>query len=127
MKELVNMPTDPGQNPDNHFNKKRLLRIMIDKMGEKISDRWFKDICVTGFTDEYKDVKIIMYRDSSFDIDQMQTHHATHVSRPTVAERDKRTHSRAWHRHDDQDIDGSRRLLLQVQGARAHQEELPQI
>ena len=42
-------------------------------MGEKISDRWFKNICVTGFTDEYKDVKMMRCCDSSFDIDQMQT------------------------------------------------------
>ena len=41
-------------------------------MGEKVFDRWFKDICVAGFTDEYKDVKMMMYRDLSFDIDQMQ-------------------------------------------------------
>ena len=73
MQELVNTPMEPGQNPDDYFNKKRLLRIRIEKMGEKVSDRWFKDICVTGFTDEYKDVKMMMYRDSSFDIDQMQT------------------------------------------------------
>ena len=53
-------------------------------------------------------------------------HHATHVSRPTVAERDEGTHSRAWHRHYDQNINGSRRLLLEMQGARAHQEKLPQ-
>ena len=73
MEELVNTPMEPGQNPDDYFNKKRLLRITIEKMGEKVSDRWFKDICVTGFTDAYKDVNIMMYRDSSFDIDQMQT------------------------------------------------------
>ena len=42
-------------------------------MGEHISDRYFKDICVTGFTDNYKDVKMMMYRDPSFDVDQMQT------------------------------------------------------
>ena len=30
-------------------------------------------ICVTGFTDNYKDVKMMMYRDPSFDVDQMQT------------------------------------------------------
>ena len=73
MEELVNTPMEPGQNPDDYFNKKRLLRIGIEKMGEKVSDRWFKDICVTSFTDEYKDVKMMMYRDSSFDIDQIQT------------------------------------------------------
>ena len=69
----MNTPMEPGQNPDDYFNKKRLLRIRIEKMGAKVSDRWLKDICVTGFTDEYKDVKRMMYRDSSFDIDQMQT------------------------------------------------------
>ena len=73
MEELANTPMEPGQNPDDYFNKKRLLRIRTEKMGEKVSDRSSKDICVTGFTDEYKDVKMMMYRDSSFDIDQMQT------------------------------------------------------
>ena len=38
-----------------------------------MSNRWFKDICVAGFTDEYTDVKIMMCHDSPFDIDQMQT------------------------------------------------------
>ena len=73
MEELVNTPMKPGQNPDCYFNKKRLLRIRIEKMGENISDRWFKGICVMGFTDEYKNEKMMVYRDSSFDIDQMQT------------------------------------------------------
>ena len=44
MEELVNTPMEPGQNTDDHFNKKRLLCIRIEKMGEKVSDRWFKDI-----------------------------------------------------------------------------------
>ena len=73
MEELVNTPMEPGQKPDDYFNKKRLLRIRIEKIGKKVSDRWFKDICVTGFTDEYTDVRMMMYRDSPFDIDQMQT------------------------------------------------------
>ena len=73
MEELVNTTMEPGQNPDDYFSKKRLLRIRIEKMREKVSDRWFKDICVTGFTDKYKDLNIMMYRDASFDIDQMQT------------------------------------------------------
>ena len=73
MEELVNTPMEPGQNPDDYFNQNRLLRIRAEKMGEHISDRYFKDICVTGFTDNYKDVKMMMYRDPSFDVDQMQT------------------------------------------------------
>ena len=70
MEELVNTPMEPGQNPDDYFNQKR-LRIRAEKMGENISDRYFKDICVTEFTDNYKDVKMMMYRDPSFDVDQM--------------------------------------------------------
>ena len=73
MEELMNTPMEPGQNPDDYFNQKRLLRIRAEKMGEHISDRYFKDISVTGFTDNYKDVKMMMYRDPSFDVDQMQT------------------------------------------------------
>ena len=69
MEELVKTPIEPGQNPDDYLNKKRLLRIRIKKMGEKVSDWWFKDICVTGFTDDYKDAKMMMYHASSFDID----------------------------------------------------------
>ena len=56
----MNTPMEPGQNPDDYFNKKRLLHIRIEKMRGKVSDRWFKDICVTGFADEYKDVKMMM-------------------------------------------------------------------
>ena len=73
MEELVNTPMEPGQNPDDYFNQKRLLRIRAEKMGEHISDRYFKDICVTGFTENYKGVKMMMYRDPFFDVDQMQT------------------------------------------------------
>ncbi|CAN0290931.1 unnamed protein product, partial [Ectocarpus fasciculatus] len=73
MEELVNTPMEPGQNPDDYFNQKHLLRHKVEKMGEVISDRYFKDICVTGFTDDYKDVKMIMYRDPDFSVDQMQT------------------------------------------------------
>ena len=73
MEELMNTPMEPGQNLDDYFNQKRLLRIRAEKMGEHISDRYFKDICVTGFTDNYKDVKMMMYRNPAFDVDQMQT------------------------------------------------------
>ena len=42
-------------------------------MGEPISDRIFKDICVQGFTSEYKDIKMMIYRDPTFNIYQMQS------------------------------------------------------
>ncbi|CAM9515341.1 unnamed protein product, partial [Ectocarpus sp. 13 AM-2016] len=60
-------------NPDDYFNQKHLLRHKVEKIGERVSDRYFKGICVTGFTDEYKDVKMIMYRDPNFNVNQTQT------------------------------------------------------
>ena len=53
--------------------EKTLARSELERMGESISNRRFKDICVQGFTPEYKDIKLMMYRDPTFDIDQMQT------------------------------------------------------
>ena len=69
----MNTPMEPGQNPDDYFNIKHLLRIRTKKMGDKVFNRWFKDISVKAFIDEYNDVKMMIYRDSFFDIDQMQT------------------------------------------------------
>lgn len=73
MEELQNTHMNAGENPDDYWNQKHLLRLKAEKMGERVSDRWFKDICVSGFTDEYKDVKMMMYRDPTFDVVQMQT------------------------------------------------------
>ncbi|CAB1105007.1 unnamed protein product [Ectocarpus sp. CCAP 1310/34] len=66
---------EPGQKPDDYINQKHLLRHKVQQMGEKISDSYFKDIeeCVTGFTDESKDVKMTVYRDPNFNVNQMQT------------------------------------------------------
>ncbi|CBJ27636.1 hypothetical protein Esi_0079_0094 [Ectocarpus siliculosus] len=77
MEKLDNTSMEPGQNPDDYFNHKHLLRHKVEKMGEKISDRYFKDMCVTGFTHEYKNVKMIMHRDPNFNVNHMQTtmHH----------------------------------------------------
>ena len=45
----------------------------LKTMGEPISDRRFKDICVQGLTAEYMDINLMMYRDPTFDIEQMQS------------------------------------------------------
>ena len=42
-------------------------------MDEPIFDRRFKNVCVQGFAAEYEDTMLMMYRDSTFDIDQMQS------------------------------------------------------
>ena len=73
MEELENNPMNPGENPDDYFNQKHLLRTQLDKMGEPISDRRFKDICVQGFSDEYKDVKLMVFRDPTFNVLDMQS------------------------------------------------------
>ena len=73
MEELENNPMNPGENPGDYFNQKHLLRTQLDKMGEPISDRRFKHICVQGFSDEYKDVKLMVFRDPTFNVLDMQS------------------------------------------------------
>ena len=73
MEKLVNTSMKQGQDPDDDLMEKALARSELEKMGEPISDRRFKDICVQGFAAEYNDIKLITYRDPTFDIDQMQT------------------------------------------------------
>lgn len=41
-------------------------------MGEPITDRKIKDIIIQGLTDDYKDIKLVMYRDTLFNIEQIQ-------------------------------------------------------
>ena len=64
---------EQGEDPDSYFMEKTLARFKLEKMDEMIPDRRFKDICVQGFTARYKDIKMMMYRDPTFDIDQMQS------------------------------------------------------
>ena len=73
MDKLVNSNMEQGEDPDSYFMEKELARSELEKMGETISDRRFKDICVQGFTAEYKDIKMMMYRDPTFDVGQMQS------------------------------------------------------
>ncbi|CAB1107119.1 unnamed protein product [Ectocarpus sp. CCAP 1310/34] len=73
MEELENSPMNPGENPDDNFNQKHLLRAQLDKIGEPISGRRFKDICVQGFSDEDKDVKLMVFRDPTFNVLDMQS------------------------------------------------------
>eukprot|EP00903_Cladosiphon_okamuranus_P010136 g9598.t1 len=73
MDELENDPMNPGDNPDDYFNKKILLRAQLNKMGEPVTDRRFKDICIQGITDEYNDVKLMVFRDPSFALGEIQS------------------------------------------------------
>ena len=71
--EVIRSTMDKGRIPTTSSLAKTLARSELDKMGDPTSDRRLKDICVQGFTAEYKDIKLMMYRDSTFDIDQMQS------------------------------------------------------
>eukprot|EP00903_Cladosiphon_okamuranus_P021801 g20045.t1 len=73
MDEMENDPMNPGDNPDDYFNKKILLRAQLNKMGEPVTDRRFKDICIQGITDEYNDVKLMVFRDPSFALGEVQS------------------------------------------------------
>ena len=74
MDKLVKTNLEQGEDPDSYFMEKTLARSeQLEKMGEIISDRRIKDICVQEFMAEYKDIKMMMYRDPTFDIDQMQS------------------------------------------------------
>ncbi|CAM9676984.1 unnamed protein product, partial [Laminaria digitata] len=42
-------------------------------MGKPITERKLKDIMVQGPTDDYKDIKLMMYRDPSFNLEQIQS------------------------------------------------------
>lgn len=72
MEKLVNTPMKPGQNPNDYPNEKHLLHNRADKMGRRGPHRWYKEICGTGFTKHFKDMKILMYGDSMLDIENMQ-------------------------------------------------------
>ena len=68
MEKLVNTSMKQGQDPDDYFMEKTLARSELEKMGEPISDRRFKDIYGQGLTAEYKDIKLVMYHDLTFDM-----------------------------------------------------------
>ena len=48
MEKLVNTSMKQGQDPDEFFMEKTLARAELAKMGEPMTDRRFKDICVQG-------------------------------------------------------------------------------
>ena len=65
---------EQGEVPDFYFTEKTIARSVLENMGEMIFDRRFKDICAQAFTAaEYKDIKMMMYRDPTFGIEQIQS------------------------------------------------------
>lgn len=60
-----------GEDLDNCFLEKTVASAELAKIVEPISDRRLKTCMYKGFS-EYKDIEMMMHRDSTFDIDQMQ-------------------------------------------------------
>ena len=62
----------PGQDPDEYFLAAELIRAELDDMGEPVSDATYEDILVQGFTSDYDGVKLSIYRDPTYTLDQIQ-------------------------------------------------------
>ncbi|CAN0352706.1 unnamed protein product, partial [Scytosiphon promiscuus] len=78
--ELAATAMKAGEDPDDYFTEATIKRAEVEAMGEPMTDRRFKDIVVQGFSPEYENIKLMMYRDPTFDLAQIQTT-MRHISR----------------------------------------------
>lgn len=62
-----------GQDPDNYINELTRLRNLLTEMEEPITDRHFTDIVLQGLTEEYRDVKLMTWKDPDFDLPKIQS------------------------------------------------------
>ena len=61
-----------GQDPDEYINEATRLRELLQEMHEPITDRRFMDIILQGLTGEYRDVKLMTWKDPEFDLPKIQ-------------------------------------------------------
>ena len=73
VEKLANTSMKQGQDPEDYFMETALARAELEKMAPPISDRRFEDFFVQGFTTDYKDIRLVMYRDPTFDVEQIQS------------------------------------------------------
>ena len=71
--ELAATTMKSGQDPDDYFTEAIIKRADVEAMDKSMTDRRSKDIVVQGFTPEYESIKLMMYRDPTFDLAQIQT------------------------------------------------------
>ena len=62
-----------GQDPDEYINEATLLRERLSEMDEPITDRHFMDIILQGLTDEYKDVKLMTWKDPDMNLAKIKS------------------------------------------------------
>lgn len=119
-----------GQHLDEYFVENTLAGFEVANMGEHISDCRFKDMRAQDFTTNFKDIKLMMYRDPTFNTHEMQSTVSLMFLDDLLTRRRRQGDDRwAWRCHDGGDL-GLPQLwqtwalgakLLQGQG-RQHQE-----
>lgn len=72
LQRLQDTRMTPGQDPDEYFLNASLIRIDLEDMGEYVTNETYEDILVRGFTADYDSMKLAIYRDPSYTVDQIQ-------------------------------------------------------
>lgn len=70
--ELAAINIRLGQDPTTYFQEAGFLRDELECMGEPVTERRFKSILIQGMTEEFKDVRFATYRDTAFDLAQIE-------------------------------------------------------
>ena len=73
MEELENNPMNPGENPDDYFNQKHLLRTQLDKMGETHLRPPLQAHLRTGLLRRIQGRQTDVFRDPTFNVLDMQS------------------------------------------------------
>ena len=71
--KLEQIRMEPGEDPDEYFLKAARYRAELRRMDEPITDRHFKDIIIQGISSEYDNIKFCVYRDPTFNLDEIQS------------------------------------------------------
>ena len=71
--KLEQIRMGPGEDPDMYFLKAARYRAELLRMDEPITDRHFKDIIIQGISSEYDNIKFCVYRDPTFNLDEIQS------------------------------------------------------
>ena len=71
--KLEGVAMEPGTDPDVFFLQAARYRAELQRMGEPVTDRYFKDIIMQGISSEYDNIKLSVYRDPTYKLDEIQS------------------------------------------------------
>ena len=71
--KLEQIRMEPGEDPDEYFLKAARYRAELLRTDEPITDRHFKDIIIQGISSEYDNIKFRVYRNPTFNPDEIQS------------------------------------------------------